>query len=88
MNFSIVEVEKKKHTMTVPRDYLESLEEFYSKNMANHYNVRGDVRKVKRIGYEEEKTLFIKSEDFNNIDNVIIIDEEGREKAMFSKTIY
>jgi hypothetical protein len=81
----------KSHTVTVPREYLEGLEQFYRTQMENHYNMRGDVRRVMTPPTHlpvptEKKILFINDGDIV-VDEIIILDSEGRERILFTKKL-
>lgn len=83
-------MDKSNHLVTVPRDYLEMLENEFEKN--KNFNMNGHVRKViyppdsaSPISYEV-RTLFIQDKDLN-VNNVIVVDNEGKEISKFRKII-
>jgi hypothetical protein len=85
-------MDKTYHTVTVPREYLEMLEEFFEVNSKNEKNIHGEIKTINtnHLSFGQLKTLpsykalFI-YEDLREVESVICTDSEGREFCRFIK---
>jgi hypothetical protein len=82
-------MDKSKHTVAVPRDYLEMLEEFFMERSHSEKNIEGKVMNVSSPATPSGSSpiLFITDEGFK-VDGVIIVDKSGNEISRFTRTLY
>lgn len=78
-------MDKSKHTVTVPREYIEKLEGFFEAHKEAEHNIFG---KIFRTSLSNNKTaLFLDENEITSKDfsEIIIIDEKGSQKLLFKK---
>jgi hypothetical protein len=78
-------MDKSNHTITVPREYLEMLENFFNKNSGEGNNSKLMIRNTglgQRVFLETE---VIPDYVFRDIDALYVIDKDGVEQAVFRK---
>jgi hypothetical protein len=78
---------KRNHSVTVPRDYLENLEEFYKHHMKERNNLHGRIIKTDHPFYN---VLFINENEVmdKGFNYIVIVNEEGKEIKRFEESMF
>jgi hypothetical protein len=80
-------MDKSKHMVTVPREYLEKLEDFFELHKSSGFNIFGNVMRVMHPNEPPEVTMFLDLNEITDKDYkaIILIDNQGKQKAKFKK---
>lgn len=97
-------MDKRNHTVTVPREYIEELEAFKEMHEGESAkNLRGVIRivsgfdsrlspphsgEIRSARLKSASVLFLDDDNISRVDGIIIMDEQGFEKASFARTSF
>jgi hypothetical protein len=84
-------MDKSQHLVTVPREYIEMLEDFFEVNKDSEFNIRGVHRthmlppSETRWSADREEILFLGENEITDkkYDRIIVVDSVGREKFVY-----
>lgn len=76
-------MDKSNHTVTVPREYLEQLEEFYNKHGMEKAHEENIVGRLAKYGFSDVLLLKHNKHANPSVDGIVVIDEEGKELRTF-----